>query len=69
MIMNKSGMVSNDNQANNSLKKYFNTLGNFMGIDPSENNIAQSEQTYNLNNLNDDNDTEDEDDIPELKSV
>ena len=59
LMMGKTGMVSNNENANNALKKYFNTLGNFMGVDPMDINIKQSEQPI-LNNDNDE-DTEDED--------
>jgi hypothetical protein len=53
MIMGQMGMVSNDNNANNAIKKYFNTLGNFMGFEPSEININQNNQprVQELNNI------------------
>lgn len=62
LMMGKSDMVSNDANANNALKKYFNTLGNFMGVDPLDLDIKQSEQPILNNN---DEDTEDED-VPDL---
>ena len=68
LIMGENGMVSNDNASNNSIKRYFNSLGNFMGIEPSKMNInkTQSEQqTFNNANLVEEVDTEDEE-APEL---
>ena len=32
LIMGENGMVSNDGKANNAIKKYFNSLGNFMEL-------------------------------------
>ena len=69
LIMSENGMVSNDGNANNAVKKYFNTLGNFMGIEPSKMNInkTQSAQQNNITaDLNNEMDTEDEDEAPEL---
>ena len=60
--------VSNDSNANNAIKKYFNSLGNFMGVEPSTMNInkTQSVQPDNNVNLEEEVDTEEEDETPEL---
>lgn len=75
MIMGENGLVSNDEKSNNAIKKYFNTLGNFMGVEPARMNInkTQSEQhkfneTSNTANLEEEVDTEDEE-APELVGV
>jgi hypothetical protein len=65
-MMGQLGMVSNDGNANNALKKYFNTLGDFMGIEPMNFNIQQTPPVKA--NLNEDEDTEDED-MPEVVKV
>lgn len=65
-IMGQLGMVSNDNNANNALKKYFKTLGDFMGIEPMDINIQQTPPVQA--NLEEDADTEDED-MPEVVAV
>lgn len=65
LIMGKNGMVSNNTNVNNAIKKYFNDLGNYTGVEPAqftENNNTQSEQQ----NLNVEVDTEDEDEAPDL---
>ena len=72
MIMGKDGMVSNDNNANNAIKKYFNSLGSFMGIEPAQmrvNNTQSVQQNVNNASLVEEVDTEDEDDAPNLVSV
>lgn len=69
MVMGKMGMLSNDSKANNSLKKYFNELGNFMGIEPAQMDVNQSSENIPVSSMyNVDEDTEDED-IPELETV
>ena len=62
LIMGEDGMVSNENDANNAIKKYFNSLGNFMGIEPSKMNInkTQSVQHNIETSINEEYDTEDE---------
>ena len=67
LIMGENGMVSNDMKSNNAIKKYFNTLGNFMGIEPSTMNVNKTQSEQQKLNLNDEVDTEDED-APELVS-
>ncbi len=66
-IMGLGGRVSNDQRASVYIKKYFNDLGQFLGIEPIDINkisegMAQNKQVVN----NDDTETEDEDDVPEL---
>jgi hypothetical protein len=65
LLMEGNNKVSNDNGANNAIKKYFNILGNFMGIEPSElklnNNTPEPTPVQNTELYNDV-DTEDEDD-------
>ena len=70
LIMGEEGAVSNDTKANNAIKKYFNSLGNFMGVEPSKMNINKSQSVQQNNNANlvDEVDTEDED-APELVSA
>ena len=61
MVMGMKGMVSNEPRANSAIKKYFNELGQFLGIEAIEINMPDNEpfvQTKNINNS----DTEDEDD-------
>jgi hypothetical protein len=65
-MMGQLGMVSNDNNANNALKKYFNSLGNFMGIEPMDFNIKQTPPVQAT--LDEDADTEDED-MPDVVPV
>ena len=67
LIMGENGMVSNDGKANNAIKKYFNSLGNFMGVEPSQLNINKTQSAQQTNNasLVEEVDTEDED-APEL---
>ena len=67
LIMGENGMVSNDGKANNAIKKYFNSLGNFMGVEPSQLNINKTQSTQQTSNANlvEEVDTEDED-APEL---
>jgi hypothetical protein len=66
VMMGQLGMVSNDNNANNALKKYFNSLGNFMGIEPMDFNIKQTPPVQAT--LDEDADTEDED-MPDVVPV
>ena len=70
LIMGENGMVSNDGKANNAIKKYFNSLGNFMGVEPSQININKTQSAQQTNNasLIEEVDTEDED-APELVSA
>jgi hypothetical protein len=63
MINGTSGLVSNDNQANNAIKKYFKVMGEFLGIEPMEMNIPQQQNVAQVNN---DTETEDEDEAPQL---
>tara|TARA_Y100000590_G_scaffold469795_1_gene659778 strand:- start:6822 stop:7472 length:651 start_codon:yes stop_codon:yes gene_type:complete len=67
LIMGENGMVSNDGNANNAIKKYFNSLGNFMGVEPSQLNINKTQSVQQTNNasLVEEVDTEDEEE-PEL---
>ncbi len=70
-VMGLKTPVSNDIRASNAIKQYFNALGEFLGIEPTEidiNNIMKSvqmgslpEQNNNINNINN-SDTEEEDD-------
>ena len=64
MINGTSGLVSNDNQANNAIKKYFKVMGDFLGIEPMEMNIPQQQNVAQVNN--DDTETEDDEDAPQL---
>ena len=68
LIMGENGSVSNDNNANNAIKKYFNSLGNFMGIEPTQMNFNKTQSVQqNINsNLDEEVETEDEDDAPQL---
>jgi hypothetical protein len=70
LIMGENGMVSNDGNSNNAIKKYFNSLGNFMGVEPSQLNINKTQSAQQTNNasLVEEVDTEDED-APELVSA
>jgi hypothetical protein len=61
MVMGMKGMVSNEPRANSAIKKYFNELGQFLGIEAIEINMPTNEpfiQSPNINNS----DTEDDDD-------
>jgi hypothetical protein len=40
-VMGTMGSVSNNNNISNSIKHYFNSLGNMLGIEPMTNNIQQ----------------------------
>lgn len=62
LIMGENGPVSNDNRANNAIKKYFNSLGNFMGVEPSSMNFNKTQSEQQNINYNEEVDTEDEDD-------
>jgi hypothetical protein len=71
-VMGMNLPVSNNNNASNAIKHYFNSLGQFLGIEPMDvsaqmNNLSN---VYNNNNNNNNyynnSDTEDEDDVPEL---
>ena len=64
--MGENGPVSNDNKANNAIKKYFNSLGNFMGVESSTMNINKTQSEQQNINYNEEVDTEDEEDIPNL---
>lgn len=66
LIMGENGPVSNDNKANNAIKKYFNSLGNFMGVESSTMNINKTQSEQQNINYNEEVDTEDEEDIPNL---
>jgi hypothetical protein len=65
-IMSTLNKVSDDNVANNAIKKYFNAMGNFLGIDPEDEapllqNTSHT-HTENCDHINTNNsDTEDED--------
>ena len=37
-------------KANNAIKKYFNSLGNFMGVEPSQININKTQSAQQTNN-------------------
>ena len=50
LIMGENGSVSNDNKANNAIKKYFNSLGNFMGVEPSTMNVNKTQSVQPENN-------------------
>lgn len=63
MINGTSGLVSNDSQANNAIKKYFKVMGDFLGIEPMAMNLPQQQ---NVAQVNDDTETEDEDEAPQL---
>jgi len=72
LIMGEDGMVSNDGASNNAIKKYFNSIGNFMGIEPSKMNVNKTQSVQQNNNnptLIEEVDTEDEEDVPELVNV
>ena len=71
-IMSTLNKVSDDNVANNAIKKYFNAMGNFLGIDPEteapllQNTNSMSSHTHtdkcdHVDHINTNNsDTEDE---------
>ena len=44
------------------LRKYFNSLGNFMGVEPSTMNVNKTQSAQQNINYNEEVDTEDEDD-------
>lgn len=71
-IMSTLNKVSDDNVANNAIKKYFNAMGNFLGVEPNSvaPNLVESEishtHTNNCNHtevdhINANSDTEEED--------
>jgi hypothetical protein len=64
MVMGLKTPVSNEIRANNAIKNYFNALGEFLGIEPTEmdlNSIMNSTQmTSNTEHINN-SDTEEED--------
>ena len=63
-ITGNMGRVSNDDRANIAIKKYFNSLGDFLGIEPMNINLRQDNTQTQLSNIelsNQDADTEDED--------
>ena len=75
MIIGNVGRVSDDNKANNVVKKYFNSLADYLGIEPV--NLKQEDiqkhlqQNNNIDNHIDD-DTEDEtsdSEEPELVNI
>ena len=70
LIMGENGMVSNDGKANNAIKKYFNSLGNFMGVEPTRMNLNKTQSAQQTNNVSlvEEVDTEDED-APDLVSA
>ena len=41
LVMGMKGMVSNEPRANNAIKKYFNELGQFLGIEPTDINMNE----------------------------
>lgn len=63
-IMGTLGNVSNDSKMSNAIKNYFNTLGQFMGIEPMNFNLENT-PVSSMQQV-DNSDTEDEDDIPTL---
>ncbi len=70
MLMNTKHKISNDQDADNKVKKYFKLLGEFLGLEPIELPAQLPEQNNDLqlNNNNNDSDTEDEDE-PQLVEV
>jgi hypothetical protein len=60
--------VCNIGGASNAIKHYFNSLGQFLGIEPIDmsNQISQLQNQVNTKITKDDSDTEDEDEAPEL---
>lgn len=71
MVMGMKGMVSNEPRANNAIKKYFNELGHFLGIEPIEINMPTNEpfiESNNKNNSNSDTDDDDDDNFEHIKT-
>ena len=69
MIIGNMGRISDDTKANNIVKKYFNSLAEYVGIEPV--NLKQEDIKKQLEQNNDD-DTEDESDdeeTPELVNI
>ena len=69
-IMSTLNKVSDDNVANNAIKKYFNAMGNFLGVEPegvvpTSNNHTHTKDCNHVEHINTNSDTEDED-APEL---
>ena len=65
LLMEKNDMVSNDMAANNAIKRYFNKLGNFMGVEPSDMNLKNNVTQSVEQNIYQENDTDDEE-APDL---
>uniref|UniRef100_A0A6C0J867 Uncharacterized protein n=1 Tax=viral metagenome TaxID=1070528 RepID=A0A6C0J867_9ZZZZ len=71
MLMNTTHKISNDQDADNKVKKYFKLLGDFLGLEPIQLPAQPPEQNSDLqlNHTNQNNsDTEDEDE-PKLVEV
>ena len=75
MMASDFSKVSNDGQANASLKSYFKSLADLFDIEPMQMNLKKPDVVPNINKLMDENnnklsnldeDTEDEDEPPEL---
>ena len=71
LLMNTTQKVSNDETANNLVKKYFKLLGEFLGIEPMEIPTQLPENNNNSSMLKkldkgDDTETESEDEAPDL---
>ncbi len=67
-VMGLTTQVCNIGGASNAIKHYFNSLGQFLGIEPinMSNQLSQLQNQVNIKSKND-SDTEDEDDdVPEL---
>ena len=68
-ITGNIGQVSNDSKADIALKRYFSSLGDFLGIEPMNMNLRQDNTQTQLSNIElagHGSDTEDEDGAPEL---
>jgi hypothetical protein len=66
-VMGITTQVCNIGGASNAIKHYFNSLGQFLGIEPIDISAQMSKLQNQVNTkLTNDSDTEEEDDVPEL---
>jgi hypothetical protein len=68
MVMGMNGMVSNEPRANSAIKKYFNELGKFLGIEATEINMPTDEPFVQSPNINNSDTEEDDDNFEHIKT-
>jgi hypothetical protein len=70
-VMGITTQVCNIGGASNAIKQYFNSLGQFLGIEPIDmsNQLTQLQNETRTRLTNNDSDTEDEDEAPELIEI